>query len=61
MGPKLLRGSCMRSKRGETVAWLVCDNRSVGERTPTRQGSAAGLVLLHSLRRSEVRARASKQ
>lgn len=59
IGPRLVGGSCMRSRQGETVAWIVCDTSR--DRVPrTRGNPGAGLILIRMAQENERKARASR-
>lgn len=59
IGPKLVKGSCMKSSKGEVVAWIKCDTtRSPPPRQKADPG--VGIILIGIAQRGEVKARASK-
>jgi hypothetical protein len=55
-GPELVGGSCMRSRQGEVVAWLVCDNNNPRlPRPATPEQILGGYILMETLRNSQRR------
>lgn len=59
IGPRLVGGSCMKSKSGKVVAWLKCD--TTRDPAPKLKGDpGVGIILIKIAKEGERKARASR-
>lgn len=59
--PFLMNGECETAADGKKIAWLKCDNvMSKDHISPPQNNTGAGIILIESARRGEIKARASR-